>query len=99
MEQPKVGDHWTYDVHDEITGALKFTVTLTISDVSPTDITTRYERHGANRGSGYIIYDRSWNIKDNGTWKYVPNDGTGFKLPLKGRRHLDCSWQRHGPRI
>ena len=38
MEEPQVGDHWTYEIRDEITGDLKSTSTQTITDVSATEI-------------------------------------------------------------
>lgn len=92
MEEPQVGDHWTYSLHDEITGAEKFVVTITVADVSPNDITTRFERTGGSTGTGYTIFDHSWNVKENSTWKYSPNDGTGVKLPLK----VGLTWPIHG---
>jgi hypothetical protein len=82
MEQPLVGDHWTYEIHDEITGALKFTTVNTVTDVSPADVTVRTENVG-NPGFGYVIYDHSWNVKANAIWKYSPNDGSGVRSPLK----------------
>jgi hypothetical protein len=83
MEDPQVGDHWTYSMHDRISGAEEFVATITVADVSAHDITTRYERIGAKPGSGYTVSDRSWNIKDNGVWKYSPSDGMGIRSPLK----------------
>ena len=50
--------------------------------VSPNDIAIRTENLG-NPGYGYLLYDHSWNLKDNSTWKYSPGDGTGVKTPLK----------------
>lgn len=82
MEQPLLGDHWTYEVRDEITGNLKYTNTNLVTDVSETEISIRTENLG-NPGVGTIVYDRSWNVKNTPTWKYSPNDGTGVKLPLK----------------
>ena len=82
MEQPAVGDHWTYEIRDELTGLLKATTTNTITEITPTDIAVRLEWPG--KPHGYILFDRSWSMKDNGgTWKFSPNDGTGIKEPLK----------------
>jgi hypothetical protein len=81
MEEPQVGDHWTYDVRDEITGDLKSTMTHTITDVSATEISIRFETLG-KPGFGYQTYDRSWDIINNGAWRFTPNDGTGVRMPL-----------------
>jgi hypothetical protein len=82
MDPPKVGDHWTYQLRDEITGTLKSTVVNVITEVSPDDIDIRTETLGT-AGYGYLVYDHSWNVKDTSTWKYSPGDGTGVKTPLK----------------
>ena len=63
MESPLVGDHWTYEVRDEITGSLKFTTVNVITQVSTNDIAIRTETLG-NPGYGYLVYDHSWNVKD-----------------------------------
>lgn len=81
MEEPQVGDHWTYEVRDEITGDLKSTMIHTITDVSATEISVRFETLG-KPGFGYQTYDRSWDIINNGTWRYTPNDGSGVRMPL-----------------
>jgi hypothetical protein len=82
MEPPKVGDHWTYQLHDEITGTPKSTVVNVITQVSPDDIDIRTETVGT-AVYGYLVYDHSWNVKDSATWKYSPGDGSGVKTPLK----------------
>jgi hypothetical protein len=81
MDPPMVGDHWTYDVRDEITGELKFSSTTLISDVTPTEIAIRAQSPSF-AGVGVYIYDRSWSAKTTPDWKYSPNDGIGVKLPL-----------------
>jgi hypothetical protein len=82
MDSPMVGDHWTYEVHDEITGEVKNTLTSTITDLTPTDIAVRMENQAYSAGPTVFIYDRSWNLKSNPTWRFSPNDGTGIKMPL-----------------
>jgi hypothetical protein len=82
MEQPMIGDHWTYQVRDEITGTMKGTVTETITDVTSTEIAARTETVGTAGAAGFV-YDHSWNLKSSAAWTYSPNDGTGVKLPLK----------------
>lgn len=82
MEQPLLGDHWTYEARDEITGNLKYTTTNLVTDITPTEVSVRTENLGSP-GIGTLVYDHSWNVKNTSTWKYSPHDGTGVKLPLK----------------
>ena len=81
MEDPQVGDHWTYEFRDDITGNVKSTITNTVTDVSGNEISIRIGVLG-NPNSGYMTYDRSWNLVNNGSWRYTPNDGNGVRLPL-----------------
>jgi hypothetical protein len=80
MEDPAPGDHWTYDVTDEIAGTLKLTRTDMVTDVSKNDINVRVQ--GVGSGSNNVVYDHSWDILDSFPFKYTPNDGTGVRLPL-----------------
>jgi len=81
MEEAQTGDHWTYEIRDEITGEVKSTVTNIVTDVSASEIGTRSAQLG-NSNFGYQTFDRSWNVTNNGTWRFTPNDGTGIRLPL-----------------
>lgn len=81
MQDPAVGDHWTYQVTDEISGKLTATRTVLITDLSKNDVTIRFDIVGNGR-SGVIVYDRSWNILSDEAFRYTPNDGTGVRLPL-----------------
>jgi hypothetical protein len=81
MEDAQTGDHWTYEVRDEITGEVKSTVTTTVTDVSASEISTKSAQLGTSN-FGFQTYDRSWNMKNNGTWRFTPNDGSGIRLPL-----------------
>jgi len=81
MEDPQTGDHWTYEFRDDITGNVKSTTTNTVTDVSGTEISIRTGVLG-NPNFGYLTYDRSWNLINNGIWRYTPNDGSGVRLPL-----------------
>jgi hypothetical protein len=82
MEPPMVGDHWTYEVRDEITGELKNTLSSVITEVTPTDIAVRVQNQAYSQGPSVLIYDHFWNVKNNPTWRFSPNDGTGIKTPL-----------------
>jgi hypothetical protein len=81
MEDAQTGDHWTYELRDDITGEIKSTITNTVTDVSGSEISTRVAQLG-NANFGYQTFDRSWNLKSNGVWQNSPNDGSGVRLPL-----------------
>jgi len=81
MEDPRVGDHWTYELRDDITGDVKSTITNTVTDVSGSEISIRIAQLG-NSIPGYQTFDRSWNLTNNGIWRYTPHDGTGIRAPL-----------------
>jgi hypothetical protein len=81
MEDVQTGDHWTYELKDEITGDVKSTISNTVTDVSPSEIGLRVVVLG-NPNPGYATFDRSWNLSNNGTWRHTPNDGTGIRPPL-----------------
>jgi hypothetical protein len=75
------GDRWTYEVKDEIAGAVKLTRTSMVTDISKAGITVRFDVAQTGR-SGTILYDPSWNVLSDNSFKYTPNDGLGFQLPL-----------------
>jgi hypothetical protein len=81
MEEPLPGDHWTYEVRDEITGNISATRTNVVTDATPAEISTRVNTAG-QPNPGQIIFDRSWNMTQSGPWKYSPHDGSGIQTPL-----------------
>jgi hypothetical protein len=81
MEEPQAGDHWAFETRDEITGKLTGPQTTTVTEVTPTEISVRFSMSGID--GGFSVYDRSWNLKSGGIWKYSPNDGMGIKPPLR----------------
>jgi hypothetical protein len=81
MEDPQVGDHWTYDVRDDISGDVKSINTITVTDVSDSQISVRYTWAG-HSNSDSRTFDRSWNLINYGVHRYSPNDGTGIQTPL-----------------
>jgi hypothetical protein len=81
MEEPLPGDHWTYDVRDEITGTTTATRANVVTEVTPKEISVRFKIVGTQR-EGLNIYDRSWNLTASSPWKYSPHDGTGVVMPL-----------------
>jgi hypothetical protein len=77
----QVGDHWTYDERDEITGLPTVTFTDTVTEVSPTEFVVRITNEGKT-GSSIRIYDHDWNLIDRGNFKYKPNNGGGINPSL-----------------
>jgi len=84
MEEPLTGDHWTYEIRDEITGKITATREHAVTEVTPTAISIRSRKLGAtnNNEDGFAVYDRSWNIVEGRPWRYSPNDGSGIQSPL-----------------
>jgi len=82
MEQPLQGDFWTYEVRDEISGKVSSIRTHMVTEVSPSEISIRTTIEGKDTEI-LSVYDRSWNLKNNGEWKYQPGDGSGIHSPLK----------------
>jgi hypothetical protein len=81
MEEPRPGDHWTYEIRDEITGKITATRENVVTEVTPTAISVRFKQLGAN-DEGFTVYDRSWNVVEGRPWRYSPHDGTGIQSPL-----------------
>jgi hypothetical protein len=81
MQEVQLGDHWTYELKDEISGEIKATTTNVVTDVSASEVSTRTGITGKFE-TGYMNFDRSWNVTSNVNWKFAPNDGSGMSLPL-----------------
>jgi hypothetical protein len=81
MEEPLPGDHWTYEVRDEILGTVKSTRDSVVTEVQPKEISTRFS-FVENSNVGSAVFDRSWNLISRGEWRHTPNDGGGVQLPL-----------------
>jgi hypothetical protein len=77
----QVGDHWTFDSRDEITGLPRDTFTRAVTEVSPNEIVVRQGFRGKS-GFSIIVYDHNWNRIENSTVKFKPNDGQGIRPPL-----------------
>jgi hypothetical protein len=85
-----VGDHWTYDLKDEIAGEVIQTRKVIVTDMANGQIATRLDEAKSGR-SWTIVYDKSWNILRDGSNRYSPNSGTGFQFPLKLNAHWKAS--------
>jgi len=84
MAERLLGDHWTVEVRDEITGTVNIQTNV-VTEVTPTDITVRFDlvRPDKTHSEGLNIADRSWNAIRSGPWQYFPGDGnTGVQTPL-----------------
>src|SRR5579872_5925430 len=76
MEDPQVGDHWTYEFRDDISGDIKSIITNTVTDLTDSQIGIRLTWAG-HSNSNSQTFDRSWNLINYGVHRYSPNDGTG----------------------
>jgi hypothetical protein len=88
----RVGDWWTYDRKDELTGLPLSSYTSTILEISPTEIITRFELRGRTTSST-VIFDHDWNRTANGNSRYKPNDGHGVQLPLAVNREWQSEYE------
>lgn len=86
MEEPRPGDHWTYEIRDEIAGTVANTRTDTITEVTAEWIGVSYANEKGK--TGFSVFDRAWNLKNSNAMKYSPHNGLGFTQPLK----LGASW-------
>jgi uncharacterized protein DUF3108 len=84
MEEPRPGDRWAYELRDEITGNVTATREYVVTEVTPTTISVRAKKLGANNSDeDFIVYDRSWALVEARPWRYSPNDGSGIQSPLE----------------
>jgi hypothetical protein len=77
----QVGDRWVFDRTDETTGFPMDTFTRIVTSVSETEIVTAYYVRG-NPAKTVMIFDHDWDLLDNSTVKYKPNNGQGIRPPL-----------------
>ena len=94
MEEPSPGDFWTYEVRDEISGAVTQTRNNVVTEVTPTEIGVRFDIVGKDT-NGLTVYDRSWNLKTGGPWKFQPHDGSGIQRPLT----VGATWSFEGDNV
>src|SRR5262245_64343052 len=64
----RVGDRWSYDVKDDLTGDLRHAVTVVVVEVSDKEITTRAAIRGKDRPQT-MVFDLDWGRIDDGAWK------------------------------
>jgi hypothetical protein len=81
MQPIAVGDHWTYEIRDNISGDLKGQYTQTVTDADNDDWSVKVQPLGGN--ASFLTFDHLWNVKVTPIAKFAPNDGTGVKDQMK----------------
>ena len=84
----KVGDIWKYRILDGFTNEPKFEINFRTVSISDSEITVRMTWKG-NQNSRLAIFDRQWNMLDDGTAKWDPSRSE-FKFPMR----VGESWAR-----
>ena len=77
----RVGDRWSYEIKDALTGDLRPTITVVVGEVNDKEITTRVSIRGRDRPQT-MVHDLNWGRIDDGAWKLRP-PGIGIKKPLQ----------------
>jgi hypothetical protein len=77
----RVGDRWSYDIKDDLTGDLRHSVTVVVVEVTDKEITARAALRGKDRPQT-MVFDLDWGRIDDGVWKLKPS-GIGIKQPLQ----------------
>jgi len=75
------GDRWVYQVTDDITGDKKYDMTFVVTECNADKIFTRVTKSNGP-GNAFAIFDRNWDLISDDLWRKIPNDASGFKLPL-----------------
>ncbi len=87
----RVGDRWSYDVKDELTGDLKMAFTVVVAEIDQKEITTRVSVRGRDRPQT-MVYDLNWGRVDDGVWRSRPSDLAGIRKPLQAGKE----WRSEG---
>jgi hypothetical protein len=77
----RVGDRWSYDLKDDLTGDLRQAITGVVIEINAKEITTRVTYRGKDR-SQTMVHDLDWGRIDDGAWRLSPS-GIGIKKPLQ----------------
>jgi hypothetical protein len=86
----RVGDRWSYDIKDEVTGDLRNAVTFVVAEITQKEITARVSVRGRDR-PGTVVYATDWGRIDDGAWKYQPGE-IGIRQPLQ----VGKEWRSEG---
>jgi hypothetical protein len=77
----RVGDRWSYDIKDDLTGDLRHAITVVVGEVNDKEITTLVTARGKDRPRT-MVYDLDWGRIDDGVWMLRPS-GIGIRKPLQ----------------
>ena len=77
----RVGDRWSYDIRDGLTGDHRQAITIVVVDINDKEITTRTTYRGKDRPQT-MVFDLDWGRIDDGAWKLSPS-GIGIRKPLQ----------------
>jgi hypothetical protein len=77
----RVGDRWSYEVKDDVTGDLRHAVTVVVADINDKEITTRVSHRGKDHPQT-IIFNLDWGRIDDTVRKFQPGE-PGIKRPLQ----------------
>ena len=71
MEDPQVGDHWTYQSRDDITGDVKSTFTATVTDITESEISLRTNVIGNSLATAVVAKWEGQLIADEDTTEMI----------------------------
>ncbi len=71
----RVGDIWHYRQLDGFTNEIQTEASHQVVNMSDSEITVRQVNKGRDSTRSIVIYDRFWNLIDNGALKYEPSAG------------------------
>src|SRR5262245_10070310 len=83
----RVGDRWSYDIKDDLTGDLRQSITVIVGEINDKAITTRVAVRG-RENYRTMVFDLDWGRIDDGIWKLRPS-GIGIKKPLQ----IGAAWR------
>ena len=72
-----VGDQWTYQETNDLTGTATSMLTITVTEVASKDFTVRVSAPNTN-ASYIMVFDDDWNARVQDQAKFNPHDGTGI---------------------
>jgi hypothetical protein len=77
----RVGDRWSYDIKDALTGDLRQATTVVVGEITDKEIISRVSIRGKERPQT-VTHDLDWGRIDDGAWRLRP-PGIGIKQPLQ----------------
>ena len=84
----RVGDVWKYRSLDGFTNEVKVETTFRIVELTASEVTTQLELKGRPT-QGQMIFDRQWNLLDDGASKFEP-----FRPEFKFPMSIGSTWKQ-----